>query len=469
ALLQVHDVVAQEVYGDEAIRVTPPLGGNSQFNDGSEDLNGNGTGGIDVQPDSACDVTRVRLVQFQRNTDEPMGITLRMTENKRCLVARIMHGGMIHRQGTLHVGDEIKEINAKPVSDHPIQHLQQMLRDARGSITFKIVPSYRSQPPPCDIYVKVLFNYDPKDDEIIPCSQAGIKFQIGDILQIISKDDHNWWQARKLLDILSNTNNVGPAGLIPSPELQEWRIATHAIEKAKDGSANCGVFGRKRKVYKDKYLAKHNAVFDQLDLVTYEEVIRLPEFRRKTLVLLGAHGVGRRHIKNTLITSQPKRFAYPIPHTTRLPKKDEENGKNYYFVTHEEMMRDIANNEYLEYGTHEDAMYGTKLETIRNIHRQGLMAILDVEPQALKVLRTAEFAPFVVFIAAPDLSQIKDIKGDDSLERLVKESELLHQAYGHYFDLIILNNDIEETIRTLQDSIERINQQPQWVPVSWVY
>jgi calcium/calmodulin-dependent serine protein kinase len=38
---------------------------------------------------------------------------------------------------------------------------------------------------------------------------------------------------------------------------------------------------------KDKYLAKHNAVFDQLDLVTYEEVIRLPEFRRKALVLLG--------------------------------------------------------------------------------------------------------------------------------------------------------------------------------------
>ena len=82
--------------------------------------------------------------------------------------------------------------------------------------------------------------------------------------------------------------------------------------------ANCGVFGRKRKVMKDKYLAKHNAVFDQLDLVTYEEVIRLPEFRRKTLVLLGAHGVGRRHIKNTLITSQPKRFAYPIPRKISL-------------------------------------------------------------------------------------------------------------------------------------------------------
>ncbi|CAF1348408.1 unnamed protein product [Rotaria sordida] len=486
ALLQAHDVVAQEVYSDGSIRVGPShISHNTLTSDNNIDNDYSGHNGNELNDsrgdglnDTVCDVTRVRLVQFQRNTDEPLGITLRMTENKRCVVSRILNGGMIHRQGTLHVGDEIKEINGKPVSNHPIQYLQQMLRDARGSITFKIIPSYRSQPPPCDIYVKALFNYDPKDDDLIPCAQAGIKFSIGDILQIISKDDHNWWQAKKAIlpkniDETMINNYYGsydnsPAGLIPSPELQEWRIATNAIEQARDGNANCGVFGRKRKVMKDKYLAKHNAVFDQLDLVTYEEVIRLPEFRRKTLVLLGAHGVGRRHIKNTLITSQPKQFAYPIPHTTRLPKKDEENGKNYYFVTHEEMMRDIANNEYLEYGTHDDAMYGTKLETIRNINRQGLMGVLDVEPQALKVLRTADFAPYVVFIAAPDLSQIKGVN-DESLERLVKESELLQQAYGHYFDLIIVNNDIEETIRELQHSIERVSLQPQWVPVSWVY
>jgi hypothetical protein len=41
-------------------------------------------------------------------------------------------------------------------------------------------------------------------------------------------------------------------------------------------SVNCSIFGRKKKQYKDKYLAKHNAVFDQLDLVTYEEVVKLP-------------------------------------------------------------------------------------------------------------------------------------------------------------------------------------------------
>lgn len=78
-------------------------------------------------------------------------------------------------------------------------------------------------------------------------------------------------------------------------------------------------------------------------------------------------------------------------------------------MSHDEMMADIAANEYLEYGTHEDAMYGTKLDTIRKIHQDGKIAILDVEPQALKVLRTAEFSPFVVFIAAPALQNIADV------------------------------------------------------------
>lgn len=39
-----------------------------------------------------------------------------------------------------------------------------------------------------------MFKYNPEADDLIPCSQAGIRFHIGDILQIISKDDQNWWQ-----------------------------------------------------------------------------------------------------------------------------------------------------------------------------------------------------------------------------------------------------------------------------------
>ncbi|VDO94971.1 unnamed protein product [Soboliphyme baturini] len=153
--------------------------------------------------------------------------------------------------------------------------------------------------------------------------------------------------------------------------------------------------------------------------------------------------------------------------TTRPPRQDEIDGKHYYFVSYEIMLTDIQKNEYLEYGTHEEYMYGTKLETIRNIHRLGKIAILDVEPQALKVLRTAEYSPFVVFIAAPDLQGLKD--PDGSLERLLRESELLRQAFGHYFDYIIVNNDIDETIKHLETLMEKLHICPQWVPVSWVY
>ncbi|XP_036401437.1 peripheral plasma membrane protein CASK-like isoform X14 [Megalops cyprinoides] len=496
ALLQTHDVVAHEVYSDEALRVTPPPTSPYLNGDSPESANGD----MDLE-----NVTRVRLVQFQKNTDEPMGITLKMNDLNHCIVARIMHGGMIHRQGTLHVGDEIREINGISVANQTVEQLQKMLREMRGSITFKIVPSYRTQSSSCEkespstsrqspanghasinssildlpstiqpkgrqisrptikdkmshkIFVRAQFEYDPAKDDLIPCKEAGIRFRVGDIIQIISKDDHNWWQGK-----LENTKN-GTAGLIPSPELQEWRVACIAMEKTKqEQQASCTWFGKKKKQYKDKYLAKHNA-----DLVTYEEVVKLPAFKRKTLVLLGAHGVGRRHIKNTLITKHPDRFAYPIPHTTRPPKKDEENGKNYYFVSHEQMMQDISNNDYLEYGSHEDAMYGTRLETIRKIHEQGLISILDVEPQALKVLRTAEFAPYVVFIAAPTITP--GINEDESLQRLQKESEILQKTYAHYFDQTIINNEIDETIRFLEEAIDLVGTMAQWVPVSWVY
>lgn len=104
------------------------------------------------------------------------------------------------------------------------------------------------------IFVRAQFDYDPLDDELIPCAQAGIAFRVGDILQvrrrnlisllrdvnyskfffrqIISKDDHHWWQAR-------HDTAGGSAGLIPSPELQEWRIACQSADKTKSEQGLC--------------------------------------------------------------------------------------------------------------------------------------------------------------------------------------------------------------------------------------
>lgn len=53
--------------------------------------------------------------------------------------------------------------------------------------------------------------------------------------------------------------------------------------------------------------------FDRHELRIYEEVAKVPPFRRKTLVLIGAQGVGRRSLKNKLLVSDPQRYGTTIP------------------------------------------------------------------------------------------------------------------------------------------------------------
>ncbi|NXX83569.1 MPP2 protein, partial [Urocolius indicus] len=142
--------------------------------------------------------------------------------------------------------------------------------------------------------------------------------------------------------------------------------------------------------------------FDRHELLIYEEVARMPPFRRKTLVLIGAQGVGRRSLKNKLIMSDQARYGTTIPYTSRKPKESEKDGHGYRFVSRAEMEADIKAGRYLEHGEYEGNLYGTKIDSIRAVVEAGKMCILDVNPQAVKVLRTAEFVPYVVFIEAPD-------------------------------------------------------------------
>lgn len=64
---------------------------------------------------------------------------------------------------------------------------------------------------------------------------------------------------------------------------------------------------------KKLYKTKENADYDKADIVMYEEVTRMPPFKRKTLVLVGVQGVGRRTLKNRLINSDPSKFGTVIP------------------------------------------------------------------------------------------------------------------------------------------------------------
>uniref|UniRef100_A0A8C9XNC7 Protein associated with LIN7 2, MAGUK p55 family member a n=1 Tax=Sander lucioperca TaxID=283035 RepID=A0A8C9XNC7_SANLU len=398
----------------------------------------------------------VRMIGIQKKAGEPLGVTFRV-EQGEMVIARILHGSSIDRQGMLHIGDIIREVNGREVSRNP-HELQELLGDCSGSISLKVLPSYRGTPAPPQVYLKPHFNYNPATDNLIPCKEAGLAFSKGDILHVVNKEDPNWWQARKVVG--------GATGLIPSQFLEEKR---KAFVRRDWDTSRTGQFKSQKPTY------SHH-------LQIYEEVAKMPPFQRKTLVLIGAQGVGRRSLKNRLIVMNPLRYGTTVPFTSRRPREEERDGQNYCFVTREEMERDIKDSRYLEHGEYDGNLYGTNIHSIHEVVNAGRTCILDVNPQALKVLRTAEFMPFVVFIAAPELDTLRamhkavidaglttKLLTENDLKKTVDESARIRRAYSHYFDLTIVNDNLDKAFDQLQEVVERLFIEPQWVPVSWVY
>ncbi|CAB1350696.1 unnamed protein product [Coregonus sp. 'balchen'] len=436
---------------------------------------------LSVRDDSAAELSRilqephfqadaVRMIGIRKKAGEPLGVTFRV-EKEELVIARILHGGMIDSQGLLHVGDIIKEVNGRDVGNNPTE-LQEMLKDCSGGITLKILPSYRDAPAPPQVYVQPHFDYDPANDHLIPCREAGIGFKRGDLLQIVNREDPNWWQACHVVG--------GATGLIPSQFLEEKRKAF--VPRDFDGSGIlCGtITGKKKK--KMMYLTARNAEFDRYELQIYEEVAKMPPFQRKTLVLIGAQGVGRRSLKNRLVVLNPTRFGTTIPFTSRRPRDDELDGNSYQFVTRTEMEADVKAGRYLEHGEYDGNLYGTKMDSIHEVVDTGRTCILDVNPQALKVLKTAEFMPYVVFIAAPEFETLKAMHKatvdagittkqltDVDLRKTVDESARIQRAYNHYFDLTITNDNLDRAFEMLQAAVDKLCSEPQWVPINWVY
>ncbi|XP_062954626.1 protein PALS2 isoform X3 [Cynocephalus volans] len=464
SLLEAHDIVASKCYDSPP---SSPEMNNSSINN------------------QLLPVDAIRILGIHKRAGEPLGVTFRV-ENNDLVIARILHGGMIDRQGLLHVGDIIKEVNGHEVGNNP-KELQELLKNISGSVTLKILPSYRDTITPqqsCksmerhpahvrQVFVKCHFDYNPYNDNLIPCKEAGLKFSKGEILQIVNREDPNWWQA-------SHVKEGGSAGLIPSQFLEEKRKAF--VRRDWDNSGPfCGTISSKKKK-KMMYLTTRNAEFDRHEIQIYEEVAKMPPFQRKTLVLIGAQGVGRRSLKNRFIVLNPTRFGTTVPFTSRKPREDEKDGQAYKFVSRSEMEADIKAGKYLEHGEYEGNLYGTKIDSILEVVQTGRTCILDVNPQALKVLRTSEFMPYVVFIAAPELETLRamhkavvdagittKLLTDSDLKKTVDESARIQRAYNHYFDLIIVNDNLDKAFETLQTAIEKLRMEPQWVPISWVY
>jgi guanylate kinase len=136
----------------------------------------------------------------------------------------------------------------------------------------------------------------------------------------------------------------------------------------------------------------------------------------------------------------------------------------------------------MEYGQFDGCYYGTKFETIREVIRSSRMCILDISPQAAKSIKTSEFMPYIVFIAAApveiqrnmyEYARLKGktdkIKGENDFRATFDESSRIERQYKQYFDETIVNDNMDESYNKLRRAIERLSTKHQWVPVTWVY
>lgn len=133
----------------------------------------------------------IRMVGIRKSNNEPLGMTVQV-EDGLVAIARIFSGGLIEKQGLLHVGDIILEVNGQGISSP--EQLQEQLKRSQESVTFKISPSSRDVFPSTTCFMRALFNYDPNQDKLLPCKEVGVEFKQGDILEVLSQEDPNWWQ-----------------------------------------------------------------------------------------------------------------------------------------------------------------------------------------------------------------------------------------------------------------------------------
>ncbi|XP_051904333.1 MAGUK p55 subfamily member 3 isoform X1 [Hippocampus zosterae] len=504
ALLSVHDTVAQKSFDP----VLPPLP--DDYDD-------------DLEEES------VKIVRLVKNK-EPLGATIRRDEaTGAVIVARIMRGGAADRSGLVHVGDELREVNGVSVVHKRPDEISQLLSQSQGSITLKIIPAIKEEDRlrESKVYLRALFDYIPLEDKATPCQEAGLPFKRGDILQVVTQDDPTWWQAKRVGD--SNLR----AGLVPSKHFQERRLAyrmkvgtlpnpkspkTPSYDQACDKD-DCDCEG----YFNGQYIVspKRNAVMPSCgqvfswefysaglrrsfrlsrkdrqgsssdgsdpgdsEFLTYEEVTRYqqrPNERPRLVVLIGSLGARINELKQRVIAENPHRYAVAVPHTTRPKKPHEKEGVEYHFVTKQQFDTDVLNNKFIEHGEYKENQYGTSIEAIRSVQAKNKMCIVDVQPEALRRLRTAEFKPYVVFVKprAPESRRRRTTATspggaeqgritDEDLQEMRQSAIQMDQQYGHLVDRVLIKEDSASACTELRSILERLERDCFWVPLSWV-
>uniref|UniRef100_A0A7N6AKL5 Membrane protein, palmitoylated 7b (MAGUK p55 subfamily member 7) n=1 Tax=Anabas testudineus TaxID=64144 RepID=A0A7N6AKL5_ANATE len=463
SLLSVHDAVAQRDFEP----TLPPI--------------------PDDVPDEEED--SVKIVSLVK-TKEPLGATLKKDKSTGAIVvARILRGGAADKSGLIHEGDELKEVNGVSLEHRKPKEILPLLARSESEIKFTIIPaSYKEDMSSSKkLFVRALFDYDPNEDPTVPCKDAAVAFQRGDILQIVSTEDDTWWQACHLRD------GNARAGLIPSQQLHERRVALQrpkALFKPRRVKPPAGLrrsfrLGRKSSLDREASWSRRwsTGVHGSVCPPTYIEVMpycRSPKDRHRLVVLVGPSGVGVNELKRRLLISDPDRYSVTIPHTTRAKTRQEIEGVDYHFVSIHIFEK--------EYGRYKGHYYGTSLDSVHQVLAEGKVCLLDVHPSKITHVYTSEFKPYVVFVKPPPIEELRltrrrskftsderdtnpvRIFSDEDFENMIDLAETMENQYGHLFDKVVVNGDIAVAFRELKADLKKTQEKDiQWIPAQWIY
>ena len=169
----------------------------------------------------------------------------------------------------------------------------------------------------------------------------------------------------------------------------------------------------------------------------------------KLIIFSAPSGAGKTTIVQHLLKKIPE-LEFSISATTRKPRGDEEDGKDYYFISKQEFLHRIAKKQFVEFEeVYTGTFYGTLRTEIERIWSHGKTVIFDIDVEGgLHLKRKYEELALAVFVQPPSVEVLKQRladRGTDNAEKLKERFEKAEKElnYAPQFDIILKNHDLQ--------------------------
>ena len=167
--------------------------------------------------------------------------------------------------------------------------------------------------------------------------------------------------------------------------------------------------------------------------------------------------------KSTLckeILKRENKIQLSVSHTSRKMRPDEKNGVDYFFVTEEEFIYGIENDEYTEWDFHFDCYYGTSKSQIEQSidNKTPLLLELDVKG-AVSIQKLFPNMTTSIFVEPPNLNELiqrLEKRGSDNQEEIEKRLQRieLELSYKSNYDFSIVNDKLEDATNKIIEIIQ---------------